>query len=171
MLFRNATLLRHVVLSQQRRAPSHALAYRLTTQTRFKSSKAVPATDSPSALQNLKTPPPPSSQRPEETEERDSKFRTWALAANKIASFAIIPMTLLYAVFLADWGDHEHVFMPARRWLLRQKAAFYMLTPAEQELIKPKEMVRVVRLRDLDKQPPSPDTAPPGPPSSSTPAA
>jgi len=51
----------------------------------------------------------------------------------KVANVAIIPMTLLYAVFVADFGEREHVFMPARRWLDRQRAAFFSLSPAERE--------------------------------------
>lgn len=63
----------------------------------------------------------------------------------------------LYCVFLADWGDRgEHVFMPVcysmrlhsleahakyclkkpRRWLERQKASFFSLSPAEEQLAK-----------------------------------
>ncbi|THH15854.1 hypothetical protein EW146_g4698 [Bondarzewia mesenterica] len=46
----------------------------------------------------------------------------------------LLPGVFLYAVFVADFGEKEHVFMPPRRWLERQKAAFFTLTPAEQEL-------------------------------------
>lgn len=69
--------------------------------------------------------------------------------------------TLLYAVFFADFGEKEHVFMPvsqraetsrqmegvhqavpvltvirhkARRWLDAQKAAFFSLSAAERKM-------------------------------------
>ncbi|KAH8086628.1 hypothetical protein BXZ70DRAFT_1011720 [Cristinia sonorae] len=181
ILPQNALLFRPI---QQRAALA---AYRRTAHIRCESSKSTPAKDSPSALENLKgpsaSPPSPSIRkgplRAEEDEPKESTFRTWALAANKVATFAIIPMTLLYAVFFADFGEHEHAFMPvriisyfhvtreaefatnkARRWMLRQKAAFYTLTPAEQELIKPRDMVKVIRHRDLQKQDPPLEDSP-----------
>ena len=61
----------------------------------------------------------------------------------------------MYAVFLHDFGEEEHVFMPVRfriilfthrkghsygvfnqprRWLQRQKEAFFTLSPAEKHL-------------------------------------
>ena len=64
---------------------------------------------------------------------------------------------LLYAVFFADFGDREHVFMPVRRfcaaswesksdnlasivkprrWLRRQQDAFFTITPEERKLIE-----------------------------------
>ncbi|KAH9969549.1 hypothetical protein BC827DRAFT_1262776 [Russula dissimulans] len=43
---------------------------------------------------------------------------------------------LLYAVFFADFGDREHVFMPPRRWLQRQREAFFTITPEERKLIE-----------------------------------
>ncbi|KAH8113560.1 hypothetical protein DFH11DRAFT_307523 [Phellopilus nigrolimitatus] len=39
-----------------------------------------------------------------------------------------------YGVFWHDFGEGEHVFMPARRWLARQRAAFFTLSPAERRL-------------------------------------
>ncbi|KAI0712158.1 hypothetical protein C8Q76DRAFT_676510 [Earliella scabrosa] len=60
--------------------------------------------------------------------------RTWVYPVSRIANFLIVPTAILYAVFFADFGDHEHVFMPPRRWLAAQKAAFFSLTPEEQKL-------------------------------------
>jgi len=37
-----------------------------------------------------------------------------------------------YAVFVADWGEEENVFSPARRWFDRKKQAFLTLSPGEQ---------------------------------------
>jgi hypothetical protein len=62
-------------------------------------------------------------------------------------------------VFIVDWVQEDHVFMPVspplydfiaraegqsnvlqpRRWLARQKAAFFSLSSAEQELAKSDE--------------------------------
>ncbi|GBE84958.1 hypothetical protein BKA93DRAFT_332767 [Sparassis latifolia] len=58
---------------------------------------------------------------------------SWGSTVMKVANVAIIPMIILYATFVADFGEREHVFMPARRWLDGQKAAFFSLTPAERE--------------------------------------
>ena len=67
---------------------------------------------------------------------------------------------LFYAVFFADFGDREHVFMPVRpfcaaawesksslidylasivkprRWLRRQQDAFFTITPEERKLVE-----------------------------------
>ncbi|KAI1789626.1 hypothetical protein LXA43DRAFT_892601 [Ganoderma leucocontextum] len=62
------------------------------------------------------------------------KVRTWVAPVSRIANFLIVPTAILYAVFYADFGDHEHVFSPPRRWLEAQKAAFFSLSPEEQKL-------------------------------------
>ncbi|KAM5535024.1 hypothetical protein V8D89_011252, partial [Ganoderma adspersum] len=62
------------------------------------------------------------------------KVRTWVAPASRIANFLIVPTAILYAVFFADFGDHEHVFSPPRRWLESQKSAFFSLSPEEQKL-------------------------------------
>ncbi|QRW00685.1 hypothetical protein RhiJN_28703 [Ceratobasidium sp. AG-Ba] len=49
-----------------------------------------------------------------------------------IVSYSFVGAITIYNVFYADYGDKEHVFSPARRWLDRQKAAFWTLSPAEQ---------------------------------------
>ncbi|KAH9841577.1 uncharacterized protein C8Q71DRAFT_720730 [Rhodofomes roseus] len=58
----------------------------------------------------------------------------WFFPINRISNYVVIPATLLYAVFFADFGEKEHVFMPARRWLDAQKAAFFDLSEAEREI-------------------------------------
>ncbi|PIL22527.1 hypothetical protein GSI_15216 [Ganoderma sinense ZZ0214-1] len=63
------------------------------------------------------------------------KLRTWVAPASRIANFLIVPTAILYAVFFADFGDHEHVFSPPRRWLESQKSAFFSLSPEEQKLV------------------------------------
>ncbi|KAI0657409.1 hypothetical protein C8Q70DRAFT_1004565, partial [Cubamyces menziesii] len=64
----------------------------------------------------------------------EKPLRTWVSRASRISNFMIIPAVILYAVFVADFGDHEHVFQPPRRWLAAQKAAFFSLSPEEQQL-------------------------------------
>ncbi|OSX59864.1 hypothetical protein POSPLADRAFT_1092014, partial [Postia placenta MAD-698-R-SB12] len=59
---------------------------------------------------------------------------SWVFPLSRFANYVVIPGTLLYAVFFADFGEKEHVFMPARRWLDRQKAAFFSLSDAEREI-------------------------------------
>ncbi|CCM03524.1 uncharacterized protein FIBRA_05658 [Fibroporia radiculosa] len=59
---------------------------------------------------------------------------SWVFPLFKIANYVVIPGTLLYAVFFADFGEKEHVFMPARRWFDRQKAAFFSLSDEERRI-------------------------------------
>lgn len=64
----------------------------------------------------------------------------WVYTASHILTYSLIPSVGLYCVFMADWGGREdHVFMPPRRWFARQKATFFSLSPAEQELAKSDE--------------------------------
>ncbi|PFH53896.1 hypothetical protein AMATHDRAFT_113900, partial [Amanita thiersii Skay4041] len=60
----------------------------------------------------------------------------WVYTTSRLLSYTIIPSIVVYSVFWHDFGDREHVFQPARRWLARQKAAFFTLSPDEQELLK-----------------------------------
>ncbi|EJD45721.1 hypothetical protein AURDEDRAFT_165170 [Auricularia subglabra TFB-10046 SS5] len=53
---------------------------------------------------------------------------------SRAANWIIIPSVIVYCVFFVDFGDHEHVFSPPRRWLDRQRRAFWSLSPAEQSL-------------------------------------
>ncbi|KAF7346520.1 ABC transporter ATP-binding protein [Mycena sanguinolenta] len=62
----------------------------------------------------------------------------WFFKAVGVANFIIIPVVGIYATFYWDWDDErEHVMKPARRWLQKQKDAFFRLSPPEQELATP----------------------------------
>ncbi|OBZ71451.1 hypothetical protein A0H81_08384 [Grifola frondosa] len=75
----------------------------------------------------------PQSWVPEDPPRAD--FRPpWVYRAIRIANFVAIPSAILYSVFFADFGDHEHVFSPARRWMDAQRAAFFSLSPAERRV-------------------------------------
>ncbi|KAF8172032.1 hypothetical protein K438DRAFT_1852121 [Mycena galopus ATCC 62051] len=64
--------------------------------------------------------------------------KPWFFKAVGVANFIVIPAIGLYAAFYWDWNDdREHVMQPARRWLQRQKDAFFRLSPPEQELATP----------------------------------
>ncbi|KDQ62516.1 hypothetical protein JAAARDRAFT_30420 [Jaapia argillacea MUCL 33604] len=54
---------------------------------------------------------------------------------SKFLIMTMIPFALGYQIFVHDFGDHEHVFQPARRWVARQKASFFNLSPAERHLV------------------------------------
>ncbi|KAI0041980.1 hypothetical protein FA95DRAFT_1610559 [Auriscalpium vulgare] len=74
----------------------------------------------------------------------------WVYTASLGLRLVLVPSALLYAVFFADFGENEHVFMPPRRWLERQKAAFFTLSPAEKALSE--------RAVDTTPPPPKPTT-------------
>ncbi|PCH40101.1 hypothetical protein WOLCODRAFT_162093 [Wolfiporia cocos MD-104 SS10] len=59
---------------------------------------------------------------------------SWVYSFSRISQCIAIPVAVAYAVFVQDFGDREHVFQPARRWLERQKAAFFSLSDAEREI-------------------------------------
>ncbi|KAI0086531.1 hypothetical protein BDY19DRAFT_349138 [Irpex rosettiformis] len=62
--------------------------------------------------------------------------RAWFFKVYRITNIAIIPFAAFYCVFVADFGDHEHVFSPARRWLDHQRREFYSLSSDELELAR-----------------------------------
>ncbi|KAK0464398.1 uncharacterized protein EV420DRAFT_1637963 [Desarmillaria tabescens] len=63
----------------------------------------------------------------------------WVYTGTKLLTYLVVPAIALYAIFIYDFGDREHVFQPPRRWLLKQKESFFTLTPEEQKLIKSAE--------------------------------
>ncbi|KAI0801803.1 hypothetical protein BC629DRAFT_1591488 [Irpex lacteus] len=69
-------------------------------------------------------PPPPDPRRP------------WFFTVYRIMNFAIIPFAAAYCVFVADFGEQEHVFSPARRWMNRQRREFFSLSSEELELAR-----------------------------------
>ncbi|GLB38521.1 hypothetical protein LshimejAT787_0503860 [Lyophyllum shimeji] len=59
----------------------------------------------------------------------------WFYTVARVLSWTLIPATGFYGVFIYDFGDHEHVFQPARRWAERQKAAFLTLSAEEKKIV------------------------------------
>ncbi|KIK93733.1 hypothetical protein PAXRUDRAFT_828672 [Paxillus rubicundulus Ve08.2h10] len=60
----------------------------------------------------------------------------WVYSASSFLTYTTIPVALLYCVFLADWGDRDHVFMPLRRWMLQHKQSILSLSPEEVALVQ-----------------------------------
>ncbi|KAI0699105.1 hypothetical protein BC835DRAFT_1412758 [Cytidiella melzeri] len=78
----------------------------------------------PRLYKDLKAPvPPPADHR-----------RSWFFTVYRITNFAFIPFAAVYCVFFANFGDHEHVFSPARRWMDRHRREFFSLSSEELEL-------------------------------------
>ncbi|KAF7314491.1 ABC transporter ATP-binding protein [Mycena kentingensis (nom. inval.)] len=79
-------------------------------------------------------------QAPTETPNSDAQRewrRPWLYKVVGMGHFIVIPIVCAYAVFWWDWEDEKrgnHVFMAPRRWLQRQKEAFFSLSPAEKQL-------------------------------------
>ncbi|KAH6912793.1 hypothetical protein BKA70DRAFT_1422359 [Coprinopsis sp. MPI-PUGE-AT-0042] len=99
--------------------------------------------------------PPGSEPKPEPEDFRPP----WVYASSRFGSVVVIPATMLYGIFLYDWGDREHVFMPARRWLARLKQQYMTLTPEEERMLnKPIVEDRVLRLPPVPPLPPPPSS-------------
>jgi len=60
----------------------------------------------------------------------------WVYSTSAALRLVLMPSIIFYAVFFADFGDREHVFMPPRRWLRRQQDAFFTITPEERKLVE-----------------------------------
>ncbi|KAG2134282.1 hypothetical protein BD769DRAFT_1444189 [Suillus cothurnatus] len=60
----------------------------------------------------------------------------WVYSASHILTYTLIPTAIVYCVFLADWGEREHVFSPVRRWTTKYKESFLSLSPDEASLIE-----------------------------------
>jgi len=60
----------------------------------------------------------------------------WVYSTSVGLRLILIPSIIFYAIFFADFGDQEHVFMPPRRWLQRQREAFFAITPEERRLVE-----------------------------------
>ncbi|KAJ7644000.1 hypothetical protein FB45DRAFT_896637 [Roridomyces roridus] len=69
--------------------------------------------------------------------EQPRDFRSpWFFRAVAIGNFIVIPIVGVYGVLYWDWADNgrETVVQPVRRWLKKQKEAFFRLSPTEQQL-------------------------------------
>ncbi|KAL0961299.1 hypothetical protein HGRIS_006258 [Hohenbuehelia grisea] len=75
--------------------------------------------------------------RPDEPLDPNGEFKDfrppWVYKSSRLLSFTVIPAIALYAVFVHDFGDQDHVFLPARRWA---KDNFLTLSPAEAALLE-----------------------------------
>ncbi|KAJ8595232.1 hypothetical protein M405DRAFT_807511 [Rhizopogon salebrosus TDB-379] len=82
----------------------------------------------------------PASIRPTEqqsAEQDDGDFRPpWVYSASHILTYTMIPTAMVYCVFLADWGEREHVFSPVRRWATKTRESFFSLSPDEVSLVE-----------------------------------
>ncbi|ESK95735.1 pyridoxamine-phosphate oxidase [Moniliophthora roreri MCA 2997] len=86
---------------------------------------------------NLALPPSASEGKSKFEDPNPSDFRPpWVYSASKLVSYCLIPGVGFYFVLIQDYGDHEHVFQPIRRWVARQKANFMTLSPEEEKFIK-----------------------------------
>ncbi|KIL67891.1 hypothetical protein M378DRAFT_72800 [Amanita muscaria Koide BX008] len=67
--------------------------------------------------------------------KKDDDFRPpWVYTFSRLLSYTMIPAAVMYSVLFYDFGDRDHVFQPARRWVAQQKIAFLTLSPEEQQL-------------------------------------
>ncbi|KAJ7134762.1 hypothetical protein C8R44DRAFT_434821 [Mycena epipterygia] len=107
--------------------------------SRSKLPKSNPPTPEPPTPEPQARPNEPSA----EAEAPKDFRRPWLFKAVGVGNFVIIPVVGIYGAFYWDWGDdgREHVMQPARRWLERQKNAFFRLSPPEQELAMPGQVV------------------------------
>ncbi|KAJ7147108.1 hypothetical protein C8R43DRAFT_541125 [Mycena crocata] len=107
----------------------------------FRQSRAIGFPSRRLSNQNSAGKAPSTTQEPPSPEAEPYKdFRSpWFFKAVGVGNFILLPVVGLYATFYWDWGndEREHVMQPARRWLKRQKEAFFSLSPSEQELAAP----------------------------------
>ncbi|KAG1772400.1 hypothetical protein EDD22DRAFT_842375 [Suillus occidentalis] len=79
----------------------------------------------------------PTSTQNQSAEQDNGDFRPpWVYSASHILTYTLIPTAMVYCVFLADWGEREHVFSPVRRWTTKFKESFFSLSPDEASLIE-----------------------------------
>ncbi|KAL5479104.1 hypothetical protein ACEPAI_2392 [Sanghuangporus weigelae] len=64
----------------------------------------------------------------------------WMFSTAAFLRITLVPVGLIYAIFYHDFGEEDHVFMPPRRWLQKQKDSFFVLTPAEKDLVTDTEV-------------------------------
>ncbi|KAH7903211.1 hypothetical protein BJ138DRAFT_1020994 [Hygrophoropsis aurantiaca] len=58
----------------------------------------------------------------------------WVYTASHLLTYTLIPSAILYCVFLADWGDRDHVFLHVRRWAAHQSSRFFSIDRDEAAL-------------------------------------
>ncbi|KAG1751220.1 hypothetical protein EDB19DRAFT_1281329 [Suillus lakei] len=80
--------------------------------------------------------PTPSQNQSVEQDDSGDFRPPWVYSGSRILTYTLIPTAIVYCVFLADWGEREHVFSPVRRWTTKYKESFLSLSPDEASLIE-----------------------------------
>jgi len=55
----------------------------------------------------------------------------WLYSGVSWAQWTVVPAIAIYGVFFMDFGESEHCFTPARRWLRHKRATFLTLSDEE----------------------------------------
>jgi len=73
---------------------------------------------------------------PKKMSDGGDDFRPpWVYACSRLIIYGIIPVVGFYSIFMYDFGEHEHVFQPARRWGANIRNKFFTLSAAEERLL------------------------------------
>jgi len=55
---------------------------------------------------------------------------------SRVLQWTLIPGVFGYMAFYADFGEHEHIFSPLRKWAQRSNDGFWQLSPEEKRIVQ-----------------------------------
>jgi len=55
---------------------------------------------------------------------------------SRVLQWTLVPGAFGYMALYGDFGEHEHVFSPVRRWVQRSKGEFWRLSPEEERIVQ-----------------------------------
>jgi len=53
---------------------------------------------------------------------------------SRILQWTLVPSVFGYMALFGDFGEHEHIFSPLRRWVWQSKDEFWQLSPEEKRI-------------------------------------
>jgi len=55
---------------------------------------------------------------------------------SRILQWTLVPGVFGYMAFYGDFGEHEHIFSPLRRWMQKSKDEFWQLSSEEKRIVQ-----------------------------------
>ncbi|KAF9651607.1 hypothetical protein BDM02DRAFT_3184361 [Thelephora ganbajun] len=63
-------------------------------------------------------------------------YKSGLTKSSRILQWTLVPGVFGYMALYGDFGEHEHIFSPLRRWVRKSKDEFWHLSPEEERIIQ-----------------------------------
>jgi len=63
-------------------------------------------------------------------------YKSGIMKSSRILQWTLVPGVFGYMALYGDFGEHEHVFSPLRRWVQKSRDEFWRLSPEEKRVVQ-----------------------------------